>query len=64
MVKILLETPETVLTEYEEEEIKRLIDELQVAQGIFGDSAMRCVYLLKAEKTLQKIISNMIDSFI
>lgn len=64
MVKILLETPETVLTEYEEEEIKRLIDELQVAQGIFGDSAMRCVYLLRAEKTLQRIISNMLDSFV
>ena len=64
MVKILLETPETVLTEYEEEEIKRLIDELQVAQGIFGNSAMRCVYLLRAEKTLQRIISNMVDSFV
>lgn len=64
MVKIMFESAESVLTEYEEKEIERLIGELQVAQGIFGDSAMRCVYLLKAEKTLQKIISNMIDSFI
>ena len=64
MMKIKLESTETVLTEYEEREIERLIKELQVAQGIFGDSAMRCVYLLRAEKNLQRIISNMLDSFL
>ena len=63
-MKIKLESTESVLTEYEEREIARLINELQVSQGIFGDSAMRCVYLLKAEKTLQRIISNMHDSFL
>ena len=61
-MRIRLETSKMVLGEYEEEEIKNLIKELEVAQGIFGDSALRLVYLIRAEHTLQKIITNIVES--
>lgn len=63
-MKIKIESTESILTEYEEKEIEKIINELQVAQGIFGDSAMRCVYLLRAEKTLRTLISNITETFV
>jgi len=63
-VKIKIESTESILTEYEEKEIEKIINELQVAQGIFGDSAMRCVYLLKAEKMLRTLISSITETFV
>jgi len=62
-LKIYVENPETVLTHYEEKEIENVIDMLKVAQGVFGDSGLRCVYLLKAHKLLNKLIDNILESY-
>ena len=62
-LKIHVESTETVLTHYEEKEIDNVISELEVAQGVFGDTGLRCVYLLKAQKLLNKLIDNILESY-
>ncbi len=61
-MRILLENENTVLKEYFEKEMKELIDTLEFALNVFEDDGMRCIYLLKAEKILQKILINISDS--
>ena len=61
-MRILLENENTVLKEYFEKEMKELIDTLEFARNVFEDDGMRCIYLLKAEKILQKILINIADS--
>ena len=62
-VKILVEKPKTVLNEYAEKDIKKIITTLEAALTLFGDTNMRCVYLLQAESKLRKLLDNMADSY-
>lgn len=59
-MKIMIENNKgKTFSEYAESEIKKIIDILQVACGVFGDDGLRCLYLVQADNKLKNLIVNL-----